>query len=154
MNLSSKRKFQSWANTMSLEEVLRESELCKPGIDCLYCGVEENVYCIEWDGDSDFYCQSCLQNFLEVDLPESSVNEGLLRKRFKVFSRDDFRCVYCGRSPKEHHITLEVDHIHPRSKKGSDNLENLATACYDCNRGKGDYLLSERAKLSFIRSQV
>lgn len=57
--------------------------------------------------------------------------------RFKVFDRDDFKCRYCGRTPDDG-ITLEVDHIKPRSKGGGDEVENLATSCFDCNRGKSD----------------
>jgi len=54
--------------------------------------------------------------------------------RFEVFKRDGFTCQYCGKHPPE--VTLEVDHIHPKSKKGTDDINNLITACFDCNRGK------------------
>jgi hypothetical protein len=55
--------------------------------------------------------------------------------RFDVFKRDGFSCAYCGRKPPE--VTLEVDHIIPIAGGGTDNTENLVTACVDCNRGKG-----------------
>lgn len=55
--------------------------------------------------------------------------------RFEIFKRDGFQCQYCGKTPPE--IVLEVDHIQPRKRKGKDNEENLITACFDCNRGKG-----------------
>lgn len=54
--------------------------------------------------------------------------------RFKVFKRDHFTCQYCGRSGVE----LEVDHIEPVSKGGTNDIGNLITACKDCNRGKRD----------------
>jgi hypothetical protein len=54
--------------------------------------------------------------------------------RFEVFKRDGFACQYCGKTPPD--VTLEVDHIKPRSKKGGDEINNLITACFDCNRGK------------------
>ena len=54
--------------------------------------------------------------------------------RFEVFKRDGFRCTYCGKTPPS--VTLEVDHIHPKSKGGEDDIGNLTTACFDCNRGK------------------
>lgn len=55
--------------------------------------------------------------------------------RFDVFKRDDFTCLYCGRKPPD--VTLEVDHLIPRSQGGTDDPENLYTSCWDCNRGKG-----------------
>lgn len=55
--------------------------------------------------------------------------------RFAVFDRDNYTCRYCGRSTDDG-VILEVDHVIPRSKGGSDEIENLATACADCNRGK------------------
>jgi hypothetical protein len=54
--------------------------------------------------------------------------------RFEVFKRDGFVCQYCGKHPPE--ATLEVDHIQPVSKKGTDDINNLITSCFDCNRGK------------------
>ena len=54
--------------------------------------------------------------------------------RFEVFKRDGFQCGYCGQTPPA--IVLEVDHIEPKSKGGKDSMDNLLTACFDCNRGK------------------
>jgi CRISPR/Cas system Type II protein with McrA/HNH and RuvC-like nuclease domain len=54
--------------------------------------------------------------------------------RFEVFKRDGFKCQYCGKTPPC--VMLEVDHIQPKSKKGIDDINNLITACFDCNRGK------------------
>lgn len=56
--------------------------------------------------------------------------------RFEVFKRDSFKCQYCGSVPPA--VTLEVDHIQPKSKDGSDEIDNLITSCFDCNRGKSD----------------
>lgn len=62
-----------------------------------------------------------------------------LRIRFKVFSRNNFTCQYCGRRAPD--VVLEVDHIKPRAKGGLDSIENFITSCRDCNLGKGDILL-------------
>jgi hypothetical protein len=61
--------------------------------------------------------------------------------RFEVFKRDGFHCAYCGQSPPA--VVLEVDHIEPRSKGGTDDINNLITACFDCNRGKRDIPLDK-----------
>lgn len=56
------------------------------------------------------------------------------KTRFDVFKRDSFTCQYCGGSPPTK--VLEVDHINPVSKGGANDIDNLITACFDCNRGK------------------
>lgn len=53
------------------------------------------------------------------------------------------KCQYChGHS---NNPNLEVDHIYPRSRGGSDNLDNLTIACRICNHAKGDQTLTEWA---------
>ena len=54
--------------------------------------------------------------------------------RFEIFKRDNFSCQYCGKTPPQ--VTLEIDHINPKKLKGDDDINNLITACFDCNRGK------------------
>lgn len=63
--------------------------------------------------------------------------------RFEVFARDGFICQYCGSRPPD--VVLEVDHIHPRSRGGTDDIINLVTSCYDCNRGKRAKILNQIA---------
>jgi hypothetical protein len=58
-----------------------------------------------------------------------------VKKRFEVFKRDNFTCQYCSAKPPT--VPLEIDHIHPIAKGGDNSIENLITACFDCNRGKG-----------------
>ncbi|MDA8377381.1 MAG: RNA-guided endonuclease IscB, partial [Planctomycetia bacterium] len=48
-------------------------------------------------------------------------------------------CAYCGAE----HTPLEIDHIHPRSKGGSDRVSNLTLACHDCNQAKGNMPLEQ-----------
>lgn len=57
--------------------------------------------------------------------------------RLQVLERDDYTCVYCGDQAGH------VDHIHPISKGGSNDEDNLAAACSHCNISKGNRLLSE-----------
>lgn len=56
------------------------------------------------------------------------------KKRFEVLERDKFRCQYCWRNGKD--VTLEVDHVIPKSKWWWDELNNLITCCRECNIGK------------------
>lgn len=53
--------------------------------------------------------------------------------RWAVFERDDFRCRDCGARR-----FLTLDHIHPVSQGGADDIENLQTLCRRCNSKKSD----------------
>lgn len=65
-----------------------------------------------------------------------------LTRRFAVLERDGFTCQYCGARPPA--VVIEVDHVHPVSKGGTDDQDNLVTACYECNHGKRDQELYGR----------
>ena len=56
--------------------------------------------------------------------------------RVDVLRRDNYRCLFCGVSAKK--AELEVDHIIPFSKGGSNAMSNLQTLCSDCNKGKSN----------------
>src|SRR5262245_20553159 len=43
------------------------------------------------------------------------------------------RCAYCGTTS----VALQVEHIVPRSRGGSDRVSNLTLACEACNERKG-----------------
>lgn len=72
--------------------------------------------------------------------------------RFEVFKRDAFTCQYCGRSAPD--VILEVDHILPVAKGGTDDLLNLITSCRDCNRGKRDKTLSDTSAIDRQKKQL
>ena len=57
--------------------------------------------------------------------------------RYRVLSRDRFRCRRCGRSPAtELGVVLHIDHIRPLAAGGKTVEENLGTLCAECNLGK------------------
>jgi len=62
--------------------------------------------------------------------------------RFLIFERDEFRCIYCGKSSIHDKSELRIDHIHPRKFGGEDIASNLVTACERCNLEKSAKLLS------------
>lgn len=43
------------------------------------------------------------------------------------------KCAYCGAK----NVPLQIEHIHPRSKGGSNRISNLTIACEPCNQAKG-----------------
>lgn len=109
-------------------------------------------------------CRVCHKTFEAGSSNESYCSLGCLRKakrehrealayqrnqipadlRFSILARDGFRCRYCGKSAQDQSVTLEVDHIVPVSRGGTDLPSNLITACNVCNSGKADLLLLTR----------
>lgn len=63
--------------------------------------------------------------------------------RFEVFKRDGFRCKYCGATPMQ--TALVVDHVVPVAAGGTNEPDNLLTACEPCNQGKGAVPLDRTA---------
>lgn len=68
--------------------------------------------------------------YQQGDLAGYEVREYLLQK----WSR---KCAYCGGE----NTSLEVEHIRPKSKGGSDRVSNLTLACHACNQKKGNQAL-------------
>ena len=63
--------------------------------------------------------------------------------RNQIRARCDYRCVYCGTHEVNTGGELEVEHFQPKSKGGSDELDNLLYCCSSCNRFKGAYWPTE-----------
>ncbi len=57
------------------------------------------------------------------------------RLRYSILARDMFTCRYCG-ARADGGAVLVVDHIIPVALGGTDDPENLITACEPCNQGK------------------
>lgn len=71
------------------------------------------------------------------------VNVKLWKKIQKqVFERDDYVCAYCRQAGGK----LEVDHVIPISRGGTNKLSNLVTSCRHCNRQKHDKTADEYLK--------
>lgn len=74
------------------------------------------------------------------------------KSRFEVFKRDSFKCQYCGASAPD--VILHVDHIHPVSKGGDNDITNLITSCFDCNMGKKHRLLNDKTVIAKQKAQL
>lgn len=55
----------------------------------------------------------------------------------EVWARAGYRCEYCRISFPHYRLPFQVDHIIARQHQGSTDLDNLALACFHCNRHKG-----------------
>lgn len=58
----------------------------------------------------------------------------------QVRERAGYLCEYCHTSEQWQYIPFTVDHVIPLSKDGASGVENLALACFNCNRQKSDRL--------------
>ncbi len=70
--------------------------------------------------------------YQQGELQGYEVREYLLEK----FQR---KCAYCGKM----HIPLEIEHVIPSSRGGSDRVSNLTIACHKCNQKKGNKTAKE-----------
>ena len=82
------------------------------------------------------------------ELAGYEVREYLLEK----FSR---KCAYCGAE----NVPLNIDHVIPKSKGGSNRVSNLVLACVQCNQMKGaksieDFLKDKPEVLQWVKGQL
>jgi hypothetical protein len=72
--------------------------------------------------------------------------------RFEIFKRDSFTCQYCGAKAPD--VVLEIDHLNPVKHGGKNDLLNLITSCFVCNRGKSARKLSDNSIIEKQRIQI
>ena len=71
--------------------------------------------------------------------------------RYEVLKRARNRCELCGVSSKE--TQIDADHILPRSKGGSNDIENLQALCRTCNAQKSNRDDTDFRKITNTYSQ-
>jgi 5-methylcytosine-specific restriction endonuclease McrA len=57
-----------------------------------------------------------------------------------IFNKNSNRCVYCGKKGEE------IEHIVPKSKGGTNSVQNLTLSCRKCNESKGNLSLKAFGK--------
>ncbi len=92
------------------------------------------------DIDNDEYQQGTLYGY--------TVREYLLEKWGR-------KCTYCSKS----NVPLQIEHIKPKSKGGTNRISNLCLACSKCNQKKGnknieEFLLNKPRLLEKIKKQL
>jgi 5-methylcytosine-specific restriction endonuclease McrA len=71
--------------------------------------------------------------------------------RQNLMLRDQYQCQYCGKRPSPSELNL--DHVIPRSRGGTDCWENLVVSCHPCNLKKGKRTPRE-AGMHLLRNPV
>jgi len=65
--------------------------------------------------------------------------DSITRNAVRIRAAD--QCEYCQLAERHSPVArLQIEHIRPRKHGGTDELENLALACIDCNLRKGSNL--------------
>lgn len=59
--------------------------------------------------------------------------------RHYLLAKWEYQCAYCQVTG----VPLEMDHVEPRARGGSDGVANRVPACHACNQAKADKLLEE-----------
>jgi hypothetical protein len=90
-----------------------------------------------------FCSKDCVGNYWKRTL--TLKNKATL---FTIFERDNFTCVYCGKSSIKDGVKLCVDHIYPRKHDGKNDLINFITSCQNCNSEKSSTILNEEIILT------
>jgi len=105
---------------------------------CSFCGIQ--IFCSK-------ECYRKYYNEIYVPSFHSKIY------RFFIYYRDNFKCIYCGRSSIEDGVKLEVDHVFPKSKGGENNMNNYITSCVDCNKNKSNIIFND-ILLNRIKNQI
>ena len=79
-----------------------------------------------------------LNDYLDTRYPFGDSNNDAVRGsiRYQVLKSAGGRCELCGASSRD--IQIDVDHIIPRAKGGSNEIDNLQALCRTCNAQKRD----------------
>jgi 5-methylcytosine-specific restriction endonuclease McrA len=99
-----------------------------------------------------------LQQFENPEISGVEYQQGELvgyEVREYLLNKWNRKCAYCGAQK----VPLQVEHIHPKAKGGSNRISNLCLACDPCNKKKGiqdieQFLAKKPDVLKRIKAQV
>ena len=73
--------------------------------------------------------------------------------RIEVWQKYDCRCAYCGEPI--HYKEMQVDHIHPKHRNGTDEIGNYNPACRQCNFYKSTHTVDEfREQMKTLHERI
>lgn len=123
-------------------KVLKKRDVIVTDGDLVSLNIDYKKLTLEQKAQIRILCEQRLQGFVRQRglgiwdhrlLESDPVPDSL---RFQVLKTSGGRCALCGCSQNDR--PLDVDHIIPRSKGGSNDISNLQALCTKCNRSKGN----------------
>ena len=99
-----------------------------------------------------------MQLMLHPDIQGKEYQQGTLagyETREYLLEKWGRQCAYCGVKD----VPLQIEHIHPRAKGGSNSITNLTLSCEKCNTKKGtrdikEFLKKDPSRLERILKQA
>lgn len=99
-----------------------------------------------------------MQKMVNPEIDGVSYQQGELtgyEVREYLLEKWERQCAYCD----TRNVPFEVEHIHPKSRGGSNRVGNLTLSCHSCNQKKGngpveEFLAHDSARLKRIKSQA
>ena len=95
---------------------------------------------------------------------QKAINKGLNRDHDTSYRRDFLKarptfmgyrfCAYCLKPMSKNYKQMEVDHVYPHSRLGSNKPHNLVASCKKCNRKKSDSTALHYLVRGYIASGV
>ena len=83
-----------------------------------------------------------IQKIKNPDISGIEYQQGTLQGyniRNYLLEKHGRKCFYCGKAVSD----FEVEHMFPKSKGGSNRIDNLTLSCHDCNEKKGTLTAEE-----------
>ena len=83
-----------------------------------------------------------IQKIKNPDISGKEYQQGTLSGyniRNYLLEKHGRKCFYCGKAVSD----FEVEHMLPKSKGGSNRIDNLTLSCHDCNQKKGTLTAEE-----------
>ena len=82
---------------------------------------------------------------------------GYVDKKAYLLERERGCCIYCGIHASK--AKMQIDHVVPKSKGGTDSLNNLVLSCHECNQVKGSqdvqtYLKGRPSVLKRVKARL
>lgn len=97
---------------------------------------------------TNIVCETARFDTQKLDNPEISGIEyqqgELLGYEIREYLLEKFNrtCVYCGKK----NVPLEIEHVVPKSKGGTNRVSNLVIACHGCNQAKSNLSVEQFLK--------
>lgn len=130
------------------EPVKKIVKICKTCKKEFKTNVKTRKYCSKECCDNKVFVSSCKicgsttygkTRVLKCDKCKEDLRKKIEIKnvcKFNIFLRDNFTCVYCGKSSIEDGVGLFIEHVMPEYTDINNSLTNLVTSCFTCNTSK------------------